>query len=530
MSRALPVVVIGAGPIGLAAAAHLLRRGIEPLVLEAGPSVASNVRAWGHVQIFSPWRYNIDAAARELLEAHGWKEPPAEEHPTGQELIELYLDPLAQLPEIAPRLRFGTRVVAVARSGGDKLRSFPERDAAPFVVRVLREGSEAELLARAVIDASGTFQTPNPLGGHGLPAIGERELKAHIAYGIPDVAGADRARYAGRRVLVVGSGHSAFNVLLDLAALAAEAPESRVLWAVRRKSLERVFGGGERDQLPERGRLGRAVQSLAGGGRLEVFLGFLAVRMRRTAEGIVVESGERSLPPVDEIVVATGFRPELEMLRELRLDLDPVLEAPVALAPLIDPNLHSCGTVRPHGAEQLAHPEAGFYLVGMKSYGRAPTFLMRTGYEQVRSVAAALAGDLEGAREVRLMLPETGVCRLDLDPGTAHAAPAASAQAAAAADAGSRASGACSAKPAAGPQVQPWSAGRTYSGKQESLEPVQAAAVPAASGCCGGPATENSSACCKLDEEKKAGGEAGCGCNSGFEPVAAALPLQAACC
>jgi hypothetical protein len=113
---------------------------------------------------------------------------------------------------------------------------------------------------------------------------------------------------------------------------------------------------------------------------------------------------------VDRIVVATGFRPDFSFLRELRLGLDPAVEAPPALAPLIDPNFHSCGTVPPHGVDQLVHPEPGLFIVGSKSYGRAPTFLMATGYEQVRSIVAELAGDTVAAREVHLVLPETGVC------------------------------------------------------------------------------------------------------------------------
>ena len=107
------------------------------------------------------------------------------------------------------------------------------------------------------------------------------------------------------------------------------------------------------------------------------------------------------------------------MLSELRLDLDPIVESPRALAPLIDPNVHSCGTVPPHGAEELRQPEPGFYIVGMKSYGRAPTFLMLTGYEQVRSVVAELTGDLVAARRVELTLPATGVC--STTPGAAEA-------------------------------------------------------------------------------------------------------------
>ncbi|GGZ01928.1 hypothetical protein GCM10010365_21220 [Streptomyces poonensis] len=123
----------------------------------------------------------------------------------------------------------------------------------------------------------------------------------------------------------------------------------------------------------------------------------------------MAEDGRR-LDPVDEVIVLTGFRPDLSFLSDIRLGLDERLQAPVELAPLIDPNVHSCGTVYPHGHHELAHPEQGIYLAGMKSYGRAPTFLAMTGYEQVRSVVAALAGDLDSADRVELVLPETGVC------------------------------------------------------------------------------------------------------------------------
>ena len=135
-----------------------------------------------------------------------------------------------------------------------------------------------------------------------------------------------------------------------------------------------------------------------------------------TRDGGLLVIGSTTIGPVDRIIVATGLRPDLAMTRELRLDLDPWLESPRALAPMIDPNLHSCGTVPPHGYKALAHPEPGYFAVGIKSYGRAPTFLMATGYEQVRSVAAHLAGDEAAANEVRLVLPETGVCTTDI-PG-----------------------------------------------------------------------------------------------------------------
>ena len=406
---ALPVAVTGAGPVGLAAAAHLLTRGERPLVLEAGETVGASVLAWGHVRLFSPWGFNVDPAAAALLEETGWSAPSADVLPTGRELVEQYLVPLARHPRLAPALRLGTRVLSVSRPGYDKLKS-PGREDAPFVLHVrAADGSEDLIVVRAVIDASGTWTGPNPLGGSGAPAVGEAALRERIAYGIPDVLGADRARYAGRRILVVGSGHSAFNALLDLVALAEEEPATRIWWAIRRPDASGLFGGGANDQLEARGALGTRAREIAERELVTLVPGFPIDRLAEAPEGIVAASGERRLAPVDEIVVATGFRPDLALARELRLDLDEIVEAPRTLAPLIDPNLHSCGSVPPHGEAELRHPEPGYYVVGMKSYGRAPTFLMRTGYEQVRSVVAALVGDLEAARKVELVLPETGV-------------------------------------------------------------------------------------------------------------------------
>lgn len=134
---------------------------------------------------------------------------------------------------------------------------------------------------------------------------------------------------------------------------------------------------------------------------------------------------------IDTIIAATGQRPDLSTTRELRLELDPWLESAKQIGPLIDPNEHSCGTVRPHGAIELAHPEPDFYVIGSKSYGRAPTFLLATGYEQARSVVAMLAGDREAATRVELDLPETGVCSINREDGgeSCCAIPAADAKA-----------------------------------------------------------------------------------------------------
>jgi thioredoxin reductase len=416
----LPVVIIGAGPVGLAAAAHALSRQLNPLVLEAGPRVGDAIRQWAHVRMFSPWRFAVDGASASLLERDGWTRPDADAYPSGRDLVERYLEPLAATPALAPRIQLNHRVVSVARQHRDRMKD-TARQTAPFVVRVEGPEGEADILASAVIDASGTMRTPGALGASGLPALNERAAASRIFYGMPDVLGAHRDRYAGRRVLVAGSGHSALNTLLDLTRLTEDAPETTITWVIRRPAIGTLLGGARPDQLEERGKLGSRVQSLLTAGRLALVTGFHIDRITVSSDGVAVSSGDRVLPPVDEIVAATGFRPDWSILSELRLDLDPAVECPRALAPLIDPNIHSCGTVPPHGAEELKHPDENVFVAGMKSYGRAPTFLLLTGYEQVRSIVSAIAGDWEAARRVELVLPETGVCSTDGSVGGASA-------------------------------------------------------------------------------------------------------------
>ncbi|RAX15076.1 flavoprotein [Pseudarthrobacter sp. AG30] len=421
-AKSLPVAVIGAGPVGLAAAAHLLERGLEPIVFEAGPTAGAAIEQWRHIRLFSPWRFNIDSAAARLLEATGWESPRPTALPYGGELIDNYLAPLAALPQIADRLQTGARVIAVTRQGLDKTH-VRSRDETPFTVRV--EHSDGEIrdhTVAAVIDASGTWSGRNPLGTSGLPAIGEDTAADRISAPLPDVTGRERAAFAGRRVLVVGAGHSAANTLINLADLAKDEPDTRILWAVRGATAEKVYGGGDADGLPARGQLGGRVRRLVEAGKIELHTGFGISSLKNLDSGVMVGAVDGRTIEADIIVPCTGFRPDLDILRELRLNLDPAVEAPTELGPLIDPEFHSCGTVPPHGAKLLAHPDKDFYIVGMKSYGRAPTFLLATGYEQVRSVVAALAGDQDAADTVHLELPETGVC--STDAGTSCDVPA----------------------------------------------------------------------------------------------------------
>ncbi|MEU3662484.1 NAD(P)-binding domain-containing protein [Streptomyces sp. NPDC032940] len=412
-TQQLPVVVIGAGPAGLAAAAHLVDRGIEPLVLEAGPTAGAAVREWSHVRLFSTWGEVVDPAAEKLLAPTGWTRPDPATYPSGGDWAELYLRPLAGV--LGERVRTGATVTGVSRAGRDRIVD-AGREQQPFVVHVSHaDGPEERVFARAVIDASGTWTTPSPAGGSGLPALGEKAAADRLTYRVPDLKDpAVRDRYAGRRTAVIGSGASAFTALAHLADLAKsdDGTGTEGLWILRRGVSGSTFGGGAADQLPARGALGLAAKAAVDEGHAEVVTGFRTEAIERADDGRLVLVGEdgRRLDTVDEVIVLTGFRPDLSFLEELRLGLDERLQAPVALAPLIDPNQHSCGTVYPHGHRELSHPEQGVYLVGMKSYGRAPTFLAMTGYEQVRSVAAAIAGDLDAADRVELTLPETGVC------------------------------------------------------------------------------------------------------------------------
>jgi thioredoxin reductase len=452
MNEAKTVAIIGAGPVGLAAAAHVLERGLRPIVLEAGHSAAHSVREWSHVQLFSPWEYNIDRAAARLLASIGWNSPEPDQYPTGAELVERYLEPLATKTVLANHIQTSSRVTDISRVGFDKLKT-KGRETAPFEIRYQNGAGPKLVQADAVIDASGTWRSPNPAGANGLLAIGEQEAADKIAYGMPDVLGRDRAHYAGKTVAVLGAGHSAIGTLTDLARLAKQAPETRPIWLLRGNDPAKAYGGGANDKLVARGELGAAFAALVADNRIDIETEFHVSHLtlngpRLTIATTANPSGRQVV--VDELIVAAGFRPDLDFVRELRVQLDPAIECPITLAPLIDPNEHSCGTVRPHGARELVQAEAGFYFAGMKSYGRAPTFLMITGYEQVRSIAADIAGDREAAERVELVLPETGVCN----------------------------------RPA----------------------------VADPNNCCGGPALSVVDACCVADANAKQQGKTGCGC------------------
>jgi thioredoxin reductase len=501
-----PVIVIGGGPVGMAATAHLAERDIPFLLFEAGSSVGSNVLDWGHVRIFSPWRYNIDKASERLLRKTEWSHPNPEDLPTGRQLVENYLLPLSNHPSIKENIHLSAKVISVSRKGIDKVRS-AGRDVTPFLVRVEEDGRLRSYEAAAIIDSSGTWRHPNPLGAGGLPAAGEYHNAGRIVYRIPDIMEKEKTRYANKSVMVIGAGHSAINSLLELGKLKEEAPHTKLHWVLLSNDVSKIYGGREKDALEARGALGIRIEALVNAGTLEIHSPYFIHGIENKNGNLQINgylgNTLHEIMDVDEIIVNTGARPDLSFLKELRVQTDAALECAPGLAELIDPNIHSCGTVRPHGELELRHPEQNFYIAGVKSYGRAPTFLMATGYEQVRSIVAYLDGDIEAARRVELDLPETGVCN---------------------SGSGNSNEGACC-SPAVNNEPQ-----KSKTNKMEKTGiTMMTETMEEPQGCCGGAPAKNADACCKLDEEKKDEGLEGCGCSAPSDSKTSKVK-EAACC
>lgn len=409
----LPVAIIGGGPVGLSAAAHLKKSNQPFILFEAGRQIGANILKWGHVRLFSPWEYNIDKVAETLLREAQIPIPNKEYVPYGKEVIDDYLKPLANLKGIKENIHLNSKVIAIGRNGLDKMKN-DKREELLFSIQVIENGKFNIYEAKSVIDASGTWNSPNPVGSGGIFAVGEIENRAKIYYGMPDINKTDMDKYANKTTLVVGGGHSAIGTILALNNLKEKFPNTKILWVLRKKKVSDVYGGQEADKFKARGALGIQIEKLVNSGAIEIHTPVYIHEIEKNNSQLVIKGLQHKdsfiLEGIDKIISNTGSRPDFNFLREIRFDSDAALESVPKLANLIDPNIHSCGTVRPHGEAELRQKEKDFYIVGMKSYGRAPTFLMTTGYEQVRSIVAFMNGDFESAKRVELNLPETGVC------------------------------------------------------------------------------------------------------------------------
>jgi cation diffusion facilitator CzcD-associated flavoprotein CzcO len=386
------LAILGAGPVGLEAALAAAERGWSFTVFEAADTVAGHVRDWGHVRLFTPWDMNVSARARAAL---GGDAPAGDALPTGHELADRVLDPLAALPQIAPHVQTGTRVRAVGRQGLLKHEAIgsPERTRQPFRLLVADAEGERVEHADAVLDCTGTYGNPNALGDGGIPAPGEAAHAARIDRRLPVFAD-DPERWAGRTILLTGAGHSAQTAARALADFARDAPGTQVVWAVR--ATEPTWFGVDDDPLPERDALTRSSRELAAGqsGAVDVRLGRVTEALRADGDRIAVtlRNGADEDVVVDRVVGLTGGVGDFTLYRQLQVHECYATAGPMKLAAaLLGASGGDCLAQPATGPDTLTNPEPGFFLLGAKSYGRNSQFLLRTGWAQVDDVMGLLA-------------------------------------------------------------------------------------------------------------------------------------------
>ncbi len=395
------LAIIGAGPISLEAACAGLDAGLDVHVFERG-EVGSHPIAWGHVRMFTPWRMNLGPRSTERLVASGWTPPPAGECPTGLELAERYLQPLSALADLKPRIHTHAQVVHVSRRGALKGDSGPARREHPFRLLVRDQGGRENFIhAFSVIDASGVYGQPNWAGDGGIPARSELYLAPQISYHLDDVLGLRRERYAGKRVMVVGAGHTAATVVAQLVLLAAEDPSTRVVW-VTRKPASQLYAATAGDTLPERASLNSTARAFLGGSNPAVthigpavVEGFEFNSATHQYRVNLMLGDQPRLEQVDQVVVNAGFGPDNSIYRELQVHECYASRGPMNLASaLLGAGTSDCTQVPAFGVDILRNPEPDFFILGNKSYGRGSSFLLETGYKQVAEVIAPLAKDV----------------------------------------------------------------------------------------------------------------------------------------
>jgi thioredoxin reductase len=384
------LAIIGAGPIGIEAALAALEEGFDISVFEKG-EVGDAVRRWGHVRMFSPFGMNVSIRGAERLRKAGHALPDADAILSGREFVAAYLAPLGEL--LDEFIRTNVEIVSIGRPGALKTELIGDEARADLPLRLLCCKGEREWIEHfdVVLDCTGTFSNPNHIGDGGMLAPGERHCQELISYGVPDVAGRHRAMFQSRRVLVVGAGHSAATIVRDLAAL----PGCEIIWATRRRERPPCRDIPD-DPLHERTALVRHVNNLVETDAIDFRHGLSVLSVEHIGDGVHVtlvdEFGDSERVRVDRVVAAVGYRPDLELARELQTQTCWATEGSykLAAAMLGDDHAADCLAARSFGADALTHPEPGYFALGMKSYGRSPDFLIRIGREQVEATLASL--------------------------------------------------------------------------------------------------------------------------------------------
>ena len=398
------IAIVGAGPVGLEAALYARFLGYDVDLYERG-EVADNVFAWGHIKLFTPWRQNVSPLAVAALTAQNpaWQPPHDDAMLTGREFAERYLLPLARSDLLIDGLHTQTEVVAVGREGqlkGDYVGDEARIDADFRLLLRNASGSESVATADVVIDAGGIFGNHNWAGASGIPAPGEIAAADAIEYGLPDVGGRDRDRYAGKTTLLVGDGYSAATSAVALAELAADQPGTHIVWITRGPSR----AGGpiaaiENDTLPERRRLADAANALAAGASTAVeYRPATAIELidRDALQGrfsVRLSGAHAGTVEVDRIVANVGYRPDQRLYAELQVHHCYATDGPMKLATALAARMSpDCLDQTSAGPQALVNPEPDFYLLGAKSYGRDSRFLLSVGLAQIRDLFS-LIGD-----------------------------------------------------------------------------------------------------------------------------------------
>jgi len=386
-------VIIGAGPMGFETALRALDRGFDVTILEAG-RIGENIQQWQHVRFFSPFGMNISPRLRQALAGNTL--PADGAILTGGEFVEAVLQPLSRLPEFEGKIHCGQRVASIARAGLGKmgLPNHPLRVERAF--RILTEddkGQEKTFEADLVFDASGVYGQPNWAGSSGMPALGERQLGNRIVRHLQDYNGSEFERYAGKRVLLIGHGHSAAHAIMTLNQIVQQAPATQVIWAVRTDRTKPILDIPD-DPLPERASIASSANTIA-----QNPLKNVTVLRRATLEALL--DGKHSFKvklkilrnieeiEVDEIIALTGYRPNLEMLRELSAEFSGISEGVSGLYRALT-NITDCLAKIDIKPQALQTGEPNFFVVGIKSYGRNSGFLLRSGIDQLEAIFSML--------------------------------------------------------------------------------------------------------------------------------------------